>query len=189
MWQATWLSDYIPFDQAFEFHQVVGLASFCFGTIHGLFHVVNLATWDGWSFSGNLWCGSKQDGFLLCSAYSGVLIQVSYLVPLAISSKHGYVMRTTLGADHLCCNYHHIYGVDQTVCSLQSVLDDPSSGISPYTRKWFCSKTSHYLLSRFPFTTSSSYYMAAIFGSGSYHSLAVCYGTATTNRRVLASWP
>ena len=43
-------------------------------------HVVNLAAWDAWSWGGALWCGRAEDGFLWCSAASGVMAQAVFSV-------------------------------------------------------------------------------------------------------------
>ena len=53
-------------------YQTIGACTFVYSIVHAFAHIINLLLWDGWSFNGSLWCGHKDDGFLLCSAVSGI---------------------------------------------------------------------------------------------------------------------
>ena len=95
----------MPFEKAYDLHQVIGAITFGLSLAHGTAHVTNLSIWTGWSFQvtnfakftscdlglssyplylngwykrkqGSLWCGAEQDGFLFCSAISGIVLQV-----------------------------------------------------------------------------------------------------------------
>jgi hypothetical protein len=59
-------------------YQTIGACTLIYSLVHGLAHIINLLLWDGWSFNGSLWCGHKDDGFLLCSAVSGMKYADTY---------------------------------------------------------------------------------------------------------------
>ena len=83
--QGTWLTNYIPFEKAYDAHLVLGSITFVLSLAHALFHVLNLILWEGWSLNGSLWCGKDQDGFLFCSAVSGIVLQIIFCVMIAFS--------------------------------------------------------------------------------------------------------
>jgi len=78
--QETWLNKWIPFEKAYDFHQLVGTTAFVFGTLHGIAHVINLITWKDWTWSGTMWCGAIDDGFLFCSAATGIMVQTIFTI-------------------------------------------------------------------------------------------------------------
>ena len=83
--QGTVLVNYFPFEKAYDAHQAIGAVTFGLSIIHGLSHTLNLILWDGWSLNGRLWCGQEEDGFLICSAVSGIVLQVVFCVMMAFS--------------------------------------------------------------------------------------------------------
>jgi predicted ferric reductase len=83
--QGTWLTNYVPFEKAYDAHQLVGAITFTLSLAHALFHILNLVLWKGWSFQGTLWCGKEEDGFLYCSAISGIIVQMVFCIMMAFS--------------------------------------------------------------------------------------------------------
>ena len=48
--QGSWLTNYVPFEKAYDVHQVIGAITFGLSLAHGTAHVTNLSVWTGWSF-------------------------------------------------------------------------------------------------------------------------------------------